>query len=79
MADEDKNTSKSLTSKSSTINTQNTHIETPKRASLLLSPSALVQIGASPSSKRHSLIRKIGSEKKNEKIHASARKLSFLK
>ena len=34
-------------------------INTPKREALLLSPSALVQVGASPHSKRYSAMRKI--------------------
>lgn len=54
-------------------------IRTPKRESLLLSPSALIQIGASPSSRRYNSIRKINFEQDGEKMHPSVRRLSFLK
>jgi len=54
-------------------------MKTPKREALLLSPSALVQIGASPSSKRYNSIRKINFEQEDRKMHPSVRKLDFLK
>lgn len=54
-------------------------IKTPKREALLLSPSALIQIGASPFSKRYNSIRKIDFEHEERKVHASVRKLDFFK
>ena len=45
-----------------------TEINTPKRESLLLSPSALIQVGASPDSKRYSSIRKIDFEHKERTV-----------
>ena len=55
-------------------------ITTPKREVLLLSPSALVQVGASPSSSRYSSIRKLefGSSEKKRSLD-SIRKLNFFK
>ena len=58
----------------------NSIVNTPKREALLLSPSAFIQIGASPSSSRYSSIRKlefgIVEEKRN---FESTRKLNFFK
>lgn len=55
-------------------------IETPKREALLLSPSALVQVGASPSSQRYSSIRKLEFENFEKKRNFdSIRKLNFFK
>ncbi len=69
----------SIEKQSSHFINQKIEIETPKRESLLLSPSALIQIGASPDSKRYDSIRKIDFEGEERKIHASVRKLDFLK
>lgn len=53
---------------------------TPKREALLLSPSALIQVGASPVSKRYNSMRKIDFENGEKKsIHASAKRLDFFK
>lgn len=49
-------------------------ISTPKRQVLLLSPSALIQIGASPHSRRYSSIRKIDFARG---IAPSVRRLNF--
>lgn len=58
---------------------QHVQISTPKREALLLSPSAFIEIAASPSSKRYSSIRKIDFEScAGRKVHASAKKLDFL-
>lgn len=54
-------------------------IKTPKREALLLSPSALVQVGASPYSKRYSAMRKIDFDQEDRKIHASAKRLNFFR
>lgn len=54
-------------------------MQTPKREAILLSPSALIQIGASPNSKRYNSTRKIDFEQENRKIHPSVRKLDFLR
>lgn len=53
---------------------------TPKREALLLSPSALIQVGASPVSKRYNSMRKIDFENGERKnAHASAKRLDFFK
>lgn len=62
--------------------TKRAHLEvaTPKREALLLTPSALVQVGGSPYSKRYLSTRKIdfvpgGSRR----THSSSKRLSFFK
>lgn len=52
-------------------------IETPKRNSLLLSPGSLIEIAASPLSKKYYSMRKYDINKEDRKIHPSARKLNF--
>lgn len=61
-------------------NLEHIGITTPKREVLLLSPSALVQVGASPSSSRYSSIRKLefGKTEKRKSLD-SIRKLNFFK
>jgi len=51
-------------------------IETPKRETLLLSPSALIQIGASPFSKRYGIYHRI-FESSGPKEYKSSRQLKF--
>lgn len=53
-------------------------VETPKRSALMLSPSALVQVGASPHSQRYSSIRKIDFEE-GKGMNRSIKKLDFFK
>lgn len=54
-------------------------VSTPKRETILLSPSAFVEVAASPCSKRYSSMRKIDFEDSIErKVHPSAKKLDFL-
>lgn len=55
-------------------------IETPKREALLMSPSALVQVEASPLSKRYLSMRKIYfSFEDTTKMPFTAKKLNFTK
>ncbi|KAI5150619.1 hypothetical protein ENBRE01_1603 [Enteropsectra breve] len=52
-------------------------VETPVRESILLSPSALVQVGASPLSKRYDSVRKIEFEYDSSKKSGPTKKLNF--